>query len=162
MGLTRRWYVVLGAACALIAGGIAAGVVLAFSGSSSAAPPTKKEYFARIATICRIYGPQLNKVPPPTDIAIPGVVVTSVSNALPILTAMTDRLHQVRPPAELKTKIQRWLDLDDKALVSLRESLKLAREPNLSQMGVSYIEFLKNSQAAKHLGAQIGFPSPPC
>lgn len=157
----RRWFLTLGSGCAVIAGVVVAVVLLVFSGSSQAAP-TKAQYFGKIAAICRVYGPQLNKVPPPTDIAIPGVVVTSVSKALPILTKMTARLHEVRPPAELESKVARWLTLDDKALVSLKESLKLAREPYLSRMGVAYIGFLKNSQAAKHLGAQIGFPSPPC
>jgi hypothetical protein len=157
----RRFYILMGVSGAIVAGGIAVGAVLVFSGNSEAAP-TKAQYFARIARICRVYGPQLNKVPPPTDIAIPGVVVTSVSGALPILSAMTAELHKVRPPAELRPKIKRWLHLDDQALVNLRDSLRLAREPNLSQMAFTYLDFLKDSQAAKHLGAQIGFPSPPC
>jgi len=157
----RRWYVLMGVGSALVAGGIAAGAVLVFSGSSPAAP-TKAQYLAKVAGICRAYGPRLDKVPPPTDIAIPGVVVTSVSKALPILSAMTAALHELRPPAELRPKIERWLDLDDRALVNLRESLRLAREPYISRMGITYLEFLRNSEAAKHLGAQIGFPSPPC
>jgi hypothetical protein len=37
----------------LVAGAIAAGIVLAFSGNSKAAP-TKAEYFARVAEICRL------------------------------------------------------------------------------------------------------------
>src|SRR5579864_7255470 len=104
----RRWYLKLGSGCAVAAGVILAVVLLVFSGSSQAAP-TKAQYFAKIAAICRVYGPQLNKVPPPTDIAIPGVVVTSVSKALPILTKMTAKLHGVRPPTEIKTKVVRWL-----------------------------------------------------
>jgi len=49
-GTNRRWYAFLGATCALIAAGIAAGVVLTFSGTSAAAP-TKKQYFAEVAAI---------------------------------------------------------------------------------------------------------------
>jgi len=156
-----RWYAVLGAACALTGAGIAAGIVLIFSGVSAAAP-TKKQYFARVAAICRTYGPKLDKVPPPTDIAIPGVVASSVGKALPILEAQAAAVHALRPPAQLRAKIERWVALDDRSIAKLRESLRLAREPNLSQMGVAYIQFLQASQAAKHLGQSIGFPPPPC
>jgi hypothetical protein len=158
---TRRWSVVLGAACAIVAGAIVAVFVLAFSGSSQAAP-TKEAYFARVAAICRIYGPKLDKVPPPTDIAIPGVVASSVGKALPILEVQAAAVHALRPPTALRAKIERWVVLDDRSIAKLRESLRLAREPNLSQMGVAYIEFLRASTAAKHLGQSIGFPHPPC
>ena len=158
---TRRWYLVVGASCALVAGAVAAIFVLAFSGSSEAAP-TKAQYFARVAAICRIYGPKLDKVPPPTDIAIPGVVVSSLEKALPILEAQAVAVHALRPPSDLRAKVERWVVLDDRTLAKLRESLRLAREPNMSQMAFAYIEFLKNSRAAKHLGQAIGFPHPPC
>ena len=158
---TRRWYLGLGAACALLAGIVAAGFVLLFSSSSKAAP-TKAQYFAHVAAICRVYGPKLDKVPPPTDIAIPGVVASSLGKALPILEAQAVAVHGLRPPSELRTKVERWVVLDDRALAKLRESLRLAREPNLSQMAFAYIQFEKNSRAAKHLGQTIGFPHPPC
>jgi hypothetical protein len=157
----RRRYLALGAACALVAAAVAGGIVLVFSDSSQAAP-TKAQYFARVAAICRIYGPKLDKVPPPTDIAIPGVVASSVGKALPIIEAQAAAVHALRPPAELRAKIARWIVLDDRTIAKLRESLRLAREPNLSQMGVTYIQFLQAGRAAKQLGQSIGFPHPPC
>lgn len=159
--MNRRWYAMLGTACMLAAVGVAAGIVLVFSGTSAAAP-TKKQYFVRVAAICRIYGPKLDKVPPPTDIAIPGVVASSVGKALPILEAQAAAVHALRPPEALRAKIERWVVLDDRSIAKLRESLRLAREPNLSQMGFAYLQFLQVSQAAKHLGQSIGFPHPPC
>jgi hypothetical protein len=158
---TRRWYLGLGAACALLAGIVAAGFVLLFSSTSRAAP-TKAQYFARVAAICRVYGPKLDKVPPPTDIAIPGVVASSLGKALPILEAQAAAVDALRPPKQLQVEIERWIALDDRAIAQLRESLRLAREPNLSQMAFAYIKFLKASMAAKHLGQAIGFPHPPC
>jgi hypothetical protein len=157
----RRRYLALGAACALVAAAVAGGIVLVFSDSSKAAP-TKAQYFARVATICRIYGPKLDKVPPPTDIAIPGVVASSLGKALPILEAQAAAVHALRPPTELRAEIKRWVVLDNRAIAKLRESLRLAREPNLSQMAFAYIQFLTASRAAKHLGQTIGFPHPPC
>jgi hypothetical protein len=70
-------YVKIGGACALAAVAIRAAVVL-ISGGTSHAAPTKSQYFARVAAICRTYGPKLNMVPPPSDIAVPGVVASSV------------------------------------------------------------------------------------
>ena len=75
--MNRRWYAWLGAACLLLACGIAAGVVLTFSGTSAAAPPTKKVYFARVAAICRAYGPKLDHIVPP-DIAEPANVIEAM------------------------------------------------------------------------------------
>jgi hypothetical protein len=157
----RRWYLGLGAACALLAGVVAAGFVLAFSGSSEAAP-TKAQYFARVAAICRIYGPKLDKVPPPSDIAIPGVVVTSVEQALPIVQAEARAVRAIRPPHELRKQLARWFELNDRAIAKLGEALRAGRQPNIPVMGVAYVQFLKAGTAAEHVGRAIGFPRPPC
>src|SRR3954447_23624693 len=61
----RRSYLRLGAACAVLSAAIAVGLVLAFASGTSEAAPTKSQYFARVAAICRIYGPKLDKIPPP-------------------------------------------------------------------------------------------------
>ena len=159
--MQRRWYATLGTVCALLAAGAATGTVLVSSGTSAAAP-TKEEYFARVAAICRIYGPKLNKVAPPSDIAIPGVVASSVGRALPLIEAQAAVVHALRPPKELQAKIKRWIRLDNRAIRKLRESLRLAREPNISLLGVTYVEFLRASIAAKKVGGTIGFPHPPC
>jgi hypothetical protein len=159
----RRRYAVLGAACAsaLVAGAIVAGLVLAFGGSSQAAP-TKEAYFARVAAICRVYGPKLDKVPAPADIAAPGDIVSSVEKALPVLQAEARALRKLRVPDQLGAKLARWLDLNDRSIAKLRESLRAAHEPNVGVMGIAYTEFLKEGSAAEQLGRSIGFPRPPC
>ena len=158
---TRRWYLVVGASCALVSGAVAAIFVLAFSGSSEAAL-TKAQYFARVAAVCRIFGPKLDKVPPPSDIAIPGVVVSSVEKALPILQAETRAVRAIRPPRELRKQVARWFALNDRAIAKLGEALRFGRQPNISVMGVAYVQFLKAGTAAEHVGRAIGFPRPPC
>lgn len=159
--MKRRWYAILGTACGVVAACVAIVIVLVSSGTSAAAP-TKEEYFAHVAAICRIYGPKLDKVPPPSDIAIPGVVASSVGKALPIIEAQAAAVHALRPPKELQARIKRWILLDNRSIRKLRESLRLAREPNISLLGVTYIEFLRASIAAKKVGGTIGFPHPPC
>lgn len=158
---TRRWYAALGAASATVVVAIVAVFVLVFSGSSQAAP-TKEAYFARVAAICRVYGPQLDKVPSPSDIAVPGEIITSVEKALPILRAETRAVRALRPPTELRAQLTRWLELNDRANAKLAEALRAAREPDLGVMGVAYVQFLKTGAAAERLGRAIGFPRPPC
>lgn len=47
------------------------------------------EYFARVAAVCRLYGPQSDKIDPPHDIAIPGEVVGPAQVVLPLIVAQT-------------------------------------------------------------------------
>jgi hypothetical protein len=157
----RRSKILLGLGCTAVAAAIAVGVVL-LAGGAAAAPPTKAEYLARVAAVCRIYGPKLDKVPPPGDIGIPGEVLTSVERALPILKAERDHVHALRSPAALAARIAQWKKLDDESLAHLEVALKAARVPNLSEMGVAYVEFLKAGSDAEKIGKAIGFPRPPC
>jgi hypothetical protein len=141
-----------------VAGAIAAGIVLAFSGSSSAAP-TKTEYFARIAAICRVYGPQLDKITPPHDPAIPAEVADPVSFALPLIVAETREVRALRPPKELAAQIEHWLALKDRSIATLRRTLREARIPDVRTMGPDWLRFLDQAEAAARAGAEIGFPA---
>ncbi len=161
MGPTRRRYLLLGASCVLVAGGIAAAIIAVFPGSSEAAP-TKAEYLAQVAAICRVYGPRLDRVPPPSDIAVPGEIVTSVEKALPILQAERRAVRALRSPAELEAQLRRWHALDDRSLAELENALRAAREPDLSTMGVAYVRYLLDGRRAEKVGRTIGFPRPPC
>ncbi len=114
MGLSRRWYLVLGAACALVAAGLAAVVIVVVFPGESEAAPTKAQYLARVAAICRVYGPQLDRVAPPTDIAVPGEVASSVEKALPILEAESSAVRSLRSPEELKAQLAGWHALNER------------------------------------------------
>ena len=74
--MPRRSYLLLGLACAAVAAAVAVAIVLAFGTGSSQAAPTKSQYFARVAAICRLYGPKLDKIPPPYDITIPALITS--------------------------------------------------------------------------------------
>jgi hypothetical protein len=157
----RGWTLRLGTACAVVAGGTAAAIVLAF-GSPAQAAPSKAEYLAKVAAICRLYGPKLDRVPPPGDIAIPGEIVTSVEHALPILTAESNAVRALRSPTDLKAKLARWHELNERSLDNLKRALRLAREPDLGAMGVAYIGYILVGDKAEKVGKSIGFPRPPC
>jgi hypothetical protein len=152
-----RQRLLLGAACLLVAGGVAAAFVLAFSDDSTAAP-SKAEYFARVAAICRIYGPQLDKIDPPHDIAIPGEVVGPLRVVLPLIVAQTRELHALRPPKELKSRIEHWLALKDRAIATLKRTLREGLLPDVRLMGPDWLLFVDQNEEAGKAAAKIGFP----
>ena len=144
-------------ACFLVVGGIAGGVVFAFSGTSQAAP-TKAEYFARVAAICRVYGPQLDRISPPYDIAIPGEVAGPVSVALPLVVAETRELRALQPPKELAAQVEHWLAVKERAIATLRRTLREALIPDVRQMGPDWLRFVDQQRRAAEAGRKIGFP----
>ena len=158
----RRWFLGLGAACALVAGGIAAAIILAFSSGKSEAAPTKSEYFARVAAICRIYGPKLDKIPPPIDVTIPSEITESVRRVEPVLRAEADAVRRLKPPRELRAQLARWSNLNDRSIAKLGEVLRAAGRVDLRGIQVAYVEFVVTGAKAQKLGHEIGFPSPPC
>jgi hypothetical protein len=153
-----RGRLLLGAVCLLVAGVVGAGVVLAFSDDSTAAP-SKAEYFAHVAAICRLYGPQLDKIDPPHDIAIPGEVVGPVRVVLPLIVAQTRDLHALRPPRELAGEIAHWLALKDRAIETLKRTLREGLLPDVRLMGPDWLLFVEQNGAAGRAAAKIGFPT---
>jgi hypothetical protein len=153
-----RWQVVAGISALLVAGGIAAMVVLVFSSGSQAAP-TKAEYFARVARICAAYGPRLDRIAPPPDVTIPGEVASPLRRVIPLLAAENAEVRALRPPRELAAKVEHWLALKDKVLATLRQTLRAAEVPNISGTAFDYLRFLSQAQAAAKAGSEIGFPA---
>jgi hypothetical protein len=155
----RRWrYVAAAAAAVALAGGLTAAILLGFSGTAEAAP-TKAEYFARVAKICAAYGPKLDRVAPPTDVTIPGEVVTPLRRVIPIIRAETNEVRALRPPTELTDQINRWLALKARVLAALEQTLHAAEAPNIPQTAVAYLRFLHEAQLTAKAGAKIGFPA---
>jgi hypothetical protein len=157
----RRWYLGLGAACAALAAAVAA-LVLVFATESSRAAPTKAEYFARIAAICRLYGPKLDKIPPPYDITIPALITRSVRKVEPIMRAEAEAVRRLDPPRELRAQLARWNELNRRSIAKLGLALRAAKRIDLRGIQVAYVEFVVTGAKAQKLGKAIGFPSPPC
>jgi hypothetical protein len=160
--MTRRWYLAVGTGCALVVAAIAGAVVLAFGSASSRAAPTKAEYFDRVAAICRVYGPKLDKIPPPIDLSIPSELSAAAKKVLPLLRAEADAVRRLVPPRELRAKLARWIKLNDRSISKLAETLPAARQKDLQKVQVAYVQFVVIGAKAQHLGKSIGFPSPPC
>jgi hypothetical protein len=158
----RRPYVLLGLACAAVAVAVAAGIVLAVGTGSSKAAPTKSQYFARVAAICRLYGPKLDKIPPPYDITIPALITRSVRKVEPILRAEAEAMRRLEPPPELRAQLTRWNELNRRSIAKLRVALRAAKKTDLRGIQVAYVEFVVTGAKAQKIGHAIGFPSPPC
>jgi hypothetical protein len=156
--VTGRGRILASVGAILVAGGAAAGIVLAFSGSSDAAP-TKAEYFARVARICATYGPKLDRISPPPDVAIPGEVVTPLKRVLPLLKAETTEVRALQPPRDLAAKVQRWLVLKSRVIASLEQALHAAETPDITGTAVAWLGFLKLARQTSTAGKAIGFPT---
>ncbi len=155
--MKRRRQVAIGLGAAVVAGSVATGILLGFSGNSDAAP-TKAEYFARVARICGVYGPQLDQIAPPTDVTIPGEVATPLRRVIPLVQAETNEVGALRPPTELSARIEQWLALKARVMAALEQTLHAAEAPDIPATAVAYLRFMKEARAASAAGARIGFP----
>jgi hypothetical protein len=140
---------------------VATTIVLVSTGTSQAAP-TKSEYFARVAAICRTYGPKLDKIPPPIDVTIPSEITESVRKVEPVLRAEAAAVRRLKPPRELRAQLARWSELNDRSIAKLGEALRASEKTDLRGIQVAYVEFVVTGAQAQKLGHAIGFPSPPC
>ena len=156
----RRPYLVFGAGCAFVAAGITVGIVLVFSGSSKAAP-TKAQYLARVAAVCRVYGPQLDRIRPP-DVAEPANVIAAIKLVLPLVKAQEHDVRALTPPKKLRPQLERWFQLQDRRIAKLEEALQAGEKLDLRHLGVAYIAFVLQGSETARLGRAIGIPSPPC
>jgi hypothetical protein len=160
MRTAGRRRVLLGAACALAAAGVAAAVVLVFS-SSSRAEPTQAQYLARVAAICRIYGPALDRIRPP-DVAEPANVIAAITLALPLARAQEREVKALPTPPELRARLARWFSLQDRRLGLLERALRAAHKQDFRALSVAYVDFILAGPEVARLGSAIGIPHPPC
>ena len=115
-----------------------------------------------MAAICRIYGPKLDKIPPPIDVTIPSEITESVQKVEPVLRAEAEAVRRLEPPRELRARIVRWNELNQRSIAKLREALRAAKKVDLRGIQVAYVSFVVTGAKAQKLGHEIGFPSPPC
>jgi hypothetical protein len=159
--LPRR-HLTLGLACAALAIAIAVGIVLVAHRASSKTVPTRAEYLSNVAAICRLYGPKLDKVPPPVDVSIPAEITESVRKVEPILRAEAAAVRRLEPPRDLRAQLARWNELNRRSIAKLGEALRAAKKTDLRGIQVAYVAFVVTGAKAQKLGHAIGFPSPPC
>ena len=150
----------LGVACAIVAAGVATGVVLVTTAHSSS-EPTRAQYLAEVAAICRVYGPKLDRIRPP-DVAEPANVIAAVDRVLPLISAQLRRVKAVEPPDDLKPRVDRLLALHQRRLRMLERAQAAGRRQDFRALGVAYVDFALAGRETGRLSREIGIPHPPC
>lgn len=154
---SRRMLAVASAAACV---GVAATVIL-FVTASSRAEPTRSEYLAGIAAVCRLYGPRLDRIRPP-DVAEPANVIAAVDLVLPLVKAQLRRVRALEPPHELRPRVERWLTLHERRLGMLERAQAAGRRQDFRSLGVAYVDFALAGSETGRLAREIGIPHPPC
>ncbi len=150
---------VLGVAAVAVAAGIVAVIVVATARSHD--EPTRAQYLAEVAAICRFYGPKLDTIRPP-DVAEPANVIAAVDQVLPIVTAQLRRVGALEPPEEMRQKVERWLVLQDRRLGMLEKAQAAGRRQDFRTLSVKYVDFALAGSETGRLAREIGVPHPPC
>ena len=154
--MRRRYRVALVAAALVAAGALAAGIVLASAGGKHARPG-RAEYLARVEAICQRYGRQLDRIPPPADIAIYGEVLEPVRTALPVLKAQEREIRRLKTPRELEDRLARFFALSERSIAGLELTLRGIRAQDLGVMGRGELQFARARDEAKVIARRIGF-----
>jgi hypothetical protein len=158
-GLSRRRTILGMAAAAVAAAGVAAVVLVTTASSHS--DPTRGQYLAAVAAVCRVYGPRLDRIRPP-DVAEPANVIVAVDRVLPLVKAQLRRVERLEPPGELRPRVSRWLALQQRRIGILEKAQAAGRAQDFRTMSVAYVDFLLAGRETGSLGKAIGIPHPPC
>ena len=150
----------LGVASATVAAGVVTAVILVATASSHA-EPTRAQYLAGVAAICRVYGPRLDRIRPP-DVAEPANVIDAVDRVLPLVKAQLRDVRAVEPPEELRPRVERWLALQERRLGKLEKAQAAGRRQDFQALGIAYVDFALAGSETGRLAREIGIPHPPC
>ena len=160
MRVLRRRRTLLGVASAVVAAGVAIAVILVAT-ASSRAEPTRAQYLAGVAAVCRVYGPRLDRIRPP-DVAEPANVIAAIDRVLPLVRAQLGRVKALDPPESLRPRVMRWLGLQERRLGMLEKADAAGRRQDFRALSVAYVDFLLAGSETGRLGKTIGIPHPPC
>jgi hypothetical protein len=153
--MKSRSTLVAAAAALAIAGGVAAGIVVATGGAGE--PKTSRDrYLAQVNAICEKYGEQLDRIAPP-DISSPGDVFASIGLALPVLASELKETRSLEPPAELRPQLDQFFALSEQTLTHLGRSLRAAEQHDFARMAQAFFAFERTRNQAQALSKAIGF-----
>ena len=150
----------LGMASAAVTAAVVTAVLLVTT-PSSRAEPTRAQYLAGVAAVCRIYGPKLDLIRPP-DVAEPANVIAAVDRVLPLVRAQLIRVRALEPPDELRPRVERWLVLQQRRLGMLAKAQAAGRRQDFRALSVAYVDVLLAGSETGRLGRALGIPHPPC
>ncbi len=150
----------LATACGLLTAGVATVLVLVFSAESKA-EPTRAQYLAQVAAVCRVYGPRLDRIRPP-DVAEPANVIAAVVRALPLVKAQEREVRALQAPRALRASLAAWFAAQERRIATLEKALRAARRQDFRALSIAYVDFILAGPKVARLGSEIGIPHPPC
>jgi hypothetical protein len=160
MRAVRGRRALVGAVCAVVVAGVATAVVLVTTAHSSS-EPTRAQYLAGVAAICRVFGPKLDVIRPP-DVAEPANVIAAVDQVLPLVQAQLRQVRGLTPPPSLRPRVDRWLVLQARRVGMLEKAQVAGQRQDFRAMSIAYVDFLLAGSKTSGLGRSIGIPHPPC
>jgi hypothetical protein len=99
-------------------------VLAGCGGGGGSSRLSKSEFDAKASSICDTYQKKISDVPQPKDVKdIPGYI----DKVLPIVEEGTSKLDDLKPPADMQSKVDTWLSIQ-KGQVDQAKRLKAAAE----------------------------------
>ena len=160
MRAARGRRTLVGVAVTALIAAVAVAVILVMTASSHSAP-TRAAYLARIAAVCRLYGPRLDRIRPP-DVAEPANVIDAVGRVLPLIRAQLDDVKALEPPDELRARVERWIALQERRLGKLQKAKAAGGRQDFRALSVAYVDFALAGLETGRLARELGVPHPPC
>ena len=160
MRAVRGRRALLGVVCAVVVAGVGTAVVLVTTAHSSS-EPTRAQYLAGVAAVCRVFGPKLDVIRPP-DVAEPANVIAAVDEVLPLVQAQLRQVRRLTPPPALRSRVDRWLVLQARRVGMLEKAQVAGQQQDFRTMSVAYVDFMLEGSETGRLGERIGIPHPPC
>ena len=94
------------------------------------------QYFDRVAAICRVYGPKLDRIPPP-DASGTGDVVAAIRVALPLVKGQEREVRALDAPSGAEESARAMVRPPGSANRDAREGAARGRPPGLSRRWAS-------------------------
>jgi hypothetical protein len=151
----RRFYALAALATVVAAAAVAAGLWLAF-GRSGGHSPTRREYLARVSSVCKRYARRLERIGAPSDIVAYGDVATTVGQVLPLLRHQAAAMRAVEPPDELRLRLDRLFALSSRSIAELEATLAAANRRDAGGVGKGLIRFSVTRDETHALATAIG------
>jgi hypothetical protein len=136
---------------------VGAAAVLTSCGGTAAAPaPPRKEYLARLSSVCRTYARQLERIPTPASPTAYGDLIGSLGRVVPLLRAQERAMRAVPVPSALVPRLRRLFALNRSSIAELERALAAARRRDAGGVATGLVRFSSVRDHVHRLALAIG------
>jgi len=134
----------------------AAGLLTACAHTKAAPAPARKDYLARVSSVCRTYARRLERIPAPAAPTAYGDVIESVGRVVPLLRAQERAMRAVTPPPALEPRLRRLFALNRGSIAELEHALAAARRRDAGGVATRLVRFSSTRDRVHRLALAIG------